>query len=155
MLYNSLRNPDELEVDASGISPFLIEQQGVYRCGTRVEDDDGPVFRQDYGASDWRPCASRLSDFLLWALVYELMVCRELTVWGYFTPDHAAKVTAEMTRVAMGGVSTYGIESDIYHADEIAIFWSENKPTEICLEGIARSAAGFARLTTLGEWSDE
>ena len=82
VIFNSLRNPQQFEVDASGKLTFLIEQQGVYRCGTPAGSGDGPVFRQEMHSTDWRNCADSLSDFLLWWIVFELRVCRPQTVWG-------------------------------------------------------------------------
>src|SRR5438270_376588 len=56
IIFNSPRNPGEFEVDETGTFAFLIEQQGVYRCGAQFGDEDGPVFRQD--ETEWSRCAA-------------------------------------------------------------------------------------------------
>ncbi len=57
--FNSLRDPRCFEVDGSGMLVFLIEQQGVYCCGTPAGPSDGPVFRQEMHSTAWR-CSRRL-----------------------------------------------------------------------------------------------
>src|SRR4051794_2639771 len=114
VIFNSLRDPRRFEVDESGKLTFLIEHQGVYRCGTPAGAGDGPVFRQEMHSAAWRCCADSLSDFLLWEIVFDLRVCREHTMWGLFSPEDAARITAPMVQVNTGSVSTYGTSHRIW-----------------------------------------
>jgi hypothetical protein len=155
ILYNPLRNPGKLQMDAAGILAFQIEQQGVYQCGCRAGDPDGPVYRRDTDTDEWVRCASRLSDFLLWAIVFELIVCRERSLWGLFTPADAAKITGEMTHVYSEKVTTYRVGSEVYHADGIAVLASENSATETCLEAVACTDEAFERLAALEGWMND
>jgi hypothetical protein len=155
MNFNSLRDPRSIEVDESGKLTFLIEQQSVYRCGTPADASDGPVFRQEMHSTAWRRCADSLSDFMLWAIVFELKVCGEHTIWGLFSPEEAARLTAPMVQVNMGKVSTYGSRHQICHASNLAVMSTPNGAKEVCLEVIARNGRRLDELRKLAEWEEE
>jgi hypothetical protein len=154
VIFNSLRNPKEFEVDASGKLTFLIEQQGVYRCGTSAGSGDGPVFRQEMHSTDWRYCGDSLSDFLLWWIVFELRVCRPHTMWGLFPPATAARITDQLVPVNTGLVSTYGVSHRIWHEADLAVLSSPSGPKEICLEAVAREGRYLDALRRLAEWQE-
>jgi hypothetical protein len=150
MLFNFPREPDSFEVDESGIITFLLEQQGVFRCGTLSEASDGPVFRQEMNATTWRCCADRLSDFLLWEIVFELQVCRRETLWGLFPPELAGTIIKPMLEMNTGNVSTYGTHHQVYHANNIAIILTSNSKAEVCLEAVARTRESLETLKKTG-----
>ncbi len=124
VVFNGLRDPRRFEVDHTGTLTFLVEHQGVFRCGTPAGATDGPVFRQEMHSAAWRRCADALSDFLLWAVVFELRVCREHTLWGLFSPEEAARITAPVAEVNTGDVSTYGVGHRIWHGSGLAMISS-------------------------------
>lgn len=154
VIFNSLRNPQQFEVDASGKFTFLIEQQGVYRCGTPVGSDDGPVFRQEMHSTDWQNCADSLSDFLLWWIVFELRVCRPHTMWGLFPPAEAARITEQLVPVNTASVSTYGVSHRIWHAADLAVLSAPSGAKEVCLEAVARDGRCLEALRRLADWQD-
>src|SRR5262249_41025083 len=139
----------------------LIEQQGVYRCGTPVGSADGPVFRQEMHSTDWRQCGDSLSDFLLWWVVFELRVCRPHTMWGLFPPAEAARITGRLVAVQTGVVSvhtglvsTYGVSHRIWHDANLAVLSSPSGAKEICLEAVAREARCLETLRGLADWQE-
>jgi hypothetical protein len=154
MGFNSPRNPGRYQVDESGKITFLVEQQGVFRCGTPADEIDGPVFRQEMHGTSWRRCADRLSDFLLWEIVFELHVCRRDFLWGLFPPEAAAKITEGMLEVKTGNVSTYGVRHKVYHAHEVAMISTPSKD-EVCLEPIARTREALAALKRMATWNGD
>jgi hypothetical protein len=154
VIFNSLRNPQQFEVDASSKLTFLIEQQGVYRCGTPVGSGDGPVFRQEMHSTAWRQCADSMSDFLLWWVVFELRVCRPHTMWGLFPPAEAARITEQLVPVNTGLVSTYGVSHRIWHEADLAVLSSPSGAREICLEAVAREGRCLEVLRALADWQE-
>jgi hypothetical protein len=152
VIFNSLRDPRCFEVDGSGMLTFLVEQQAVYRCGTPAGASDGPVFRQEMHSTAWRCCADSLSDFLLWAIVFELKDSREHSMWGLFAPEEAARITAPMVQVDTGNVSTYGTSHRIWHASDLAIISSPNGVNELCLEAVARNRRCLDLLRSVAVW---
>jgi hypothetical protein len=154
VIFNSLRDPRRFEVDESGKFTFLIEHQGVYRCGTPAGATDGPVFRQEMHSTDWRCCADSLSDFLLWEVVFELRVCRQHTLWGLFSPEEVARITAPLVEVKTGNVSTYGTSHRIWHASDLAMISSPSGAKEVCVEAIARNRGRLDRLRSLAVWEE-
>jgi hypothetical protein len=154
VVFNSLRDPRRFEVDESGKLTFLIEHQGVYRCGTPAGATDGPVFRQEMHSTDWRCCADSLSDFLVWEIVFELRVCRQQTLWGLFSPEEAARITAPLVLVHTGNVSTYGTSHRIWHASDLAIISSPGGVKEVCVEAIARDGRCLERLRSVAVWEE-
>jgi hypothetical protein len=154
VIFNSLRDPRQFEVDASGKFTFLIEQQGVYRCGTPAGTGEGPVFRQEMHSTGWRNCADSLSDFLLWWIVFELRVCRPHTLWGLFAPEEAARITAPLVQVNTGNVSTYGTSHRIWHTNDLAMISSPSGAKEVCVEAIAGDRRCLDRLRSVAVWEE-
>jgi hypothetical protein len=154
VIFNSPRDPRQLEYDAAGMLTFLIEQQGVSRCGTPADAGDGPVFRQEMHSTAWRRCADSLSDFLLWWIVFELRVCRSYTMWGLFPPREAARITDQLAPVNMGTVSTCGVGHRVWHAADLALLSSPSGATKVCLEAVARDGHSLEALRRLGVWQE-
>ena len=96
-----------------------------------------------------------LSDFLLWAIVFELKYCREQTMWGLFSPEEAARITAPMVQVDTGNVSTYSTSHRIWHASDLAIISSPSGLNESCLEAVARNPRCLDLLRTAAVWEAE
>lgn len=154
VFFNHLRNPRRFEVDTSGNLTFLIEQQGVYRCGTPAGSADGSVFRQEMHSTEWRKCAETLSDFLLWWVVFELCVGRPRVLWGLFSPAEAANITGHLVPVNTGEVSTYTVSHRIWHGADAAVILSPSGTKEVCLEAVARDGHALDALRHLAVWQE-
>jgi hypothetical protein len=71
--YEEVLAPDRLSV-ADGILVFAVENQGVCKWGLRwpPATDDPPVVRMDLTETPvWEPDHDRLSDFLVWFLLWQ------------------------------------------------------------------------------------
>lgn len=154
VVFNSLRNPQQFEVDASSKVTFLIEQQAVYCCGTPAGSGDGPVFLQEMHSTDWRNCADSLSDFLLWWIVFELLVCQPHTMWCLLPLADAAKITEQLVPVNTGVVSTYGEGHRIWHESDLAVLSGPSGPRKICLQAVAREDRCLEGLRGLADWEE-
>jgi hypothetical protein len=95
-----------------------------------------------------------LSDFLLWWIVFELRVCRQHTMWGLFPPEEAARITAPLSQVNTGNVSTYGTSHRIWHASDLAMISSPSGAKDVCVEAIARDSRYLDRLRRVAVWEE-
>lgn len=81
--FHTLKHPWHIEVDESGFIEFVNENQGVYQCATTNNRSDDPsVFSRDFGEQRWGHHMSRLSDYLLKLLVFELTYSAPNQAWG-------------------------------------------------------------------------
>ena len=151
--YNQLIKLAHLNVDNEGYIEFYRENQGVFVWATEPSIEDPPVFGRGSDTESWVLQMDRLSDFLLFVVIFEAIYQAPWTAHGSISRRAFAELTEPLFKVEVTHSLWQGEPCDIYHGRGLIVWrWRSDRHEALPVMLGALTESKIEYVKPLGNW---
>ncbi len=164
VLFYSLKKPVSLILE-NGYCEFLNENQGVYQCAINNNSDDPSVFKLEGHKQEWIKVTEKLSDFLLFLIIFEITlgspssyILGSLEVHigsGFFDGVIFYDFVKKFNKVQTELIKCIWVVDNsvsIYLGHDLVLLTVDNNDGKVFVQAAAKNLDAVLKAKELGEW---